>query len=321
MRPGGGRLVRLQARDCAVLLVISLIASPSAVSAGDTVLDELRRNNYSIGLFWHLQVHLRPFAGKELRRQVDLGQLDEKDLSRAHSERIVCGGTAVTFLIDQPTGWTNYVAGSRGLLFETKQSVIRLSEVGVNCRANEIALVGRLRPADEVGLWTIRADEPPRLVCSLPNNGKPFANRISYSPDGLRLAFDWEGFVWLADTATKHCERRFDGIQPSWSPVGDLIAFQGRNDVGYLVNLRTGEKRVFTKTAMAGNTPIHWSPDGEFLLYNDLSSVKIPYYSSWFRLYRLRDGASKRWQNTGGARGLDYGWIADWRDWTHTDRP
>jgi tricorn protease len=113
------------------------------------------------------------------------------------------------------------------------------------------------------------------LVLSLPAlAAEPIrlANNPSLSPDGKRLAFDWNGDVWVVPTAggvarplTLHPAR---DRQPKFSPDGKQIAFisdrEGSPQV-YVMPAEGGTPRQLTFHT-AGYSLEGWYPDGKSLL-------------------------------------------------------
>ena len=132
---------------------------------------------------------------------------------------------------------------------------------------------------------------------------------VSWSGDSIRLAVEFRRtgpganngdagaiVLWDLDTGTFH--KLADGVEPSWSPTGDDIAFfDGTRKKCFLVNANGGvPKLLFSSTKgplPAGRSPlvfpVAWSPAGTSLIFHewveadlavnvyrfDLSSTKI----------------------------------------------
>lgn len=95
------------------------------------------------------------------------------------------------------------------------------------------------------------------------------ARWLSLNPDGSRLAFSYQGDIWVAPTAGGRAIRITDNVEmddrPVWSPDGSKLAFQsdrfGNFDV-FVVDADGGKpKRV---TWFTGNDlPYSWDADGK----------------------------------------------------------
>jgi tricorn protease len=98
------------------------------------------------------------------------------------------------------------------------------------------------------------------------------ANNPALSPDGRLLAFDWNGDIWVADSAggdarqlTAHPGR---DTQPRFSPDGKEIAFVSDRDGSaqvYTIPVSGGTPRQLTFHS-AGAVLQEWTPDGRTLL-------------------------------------------------------
>ncbi len=111
------------------------------------------------------------------------------------------------------------------------------------------------------GLWVVGADgtDPRRLADGLINRFSP----VSWSPDGTRIAFVPYGGIWVANadgTGLTQLTGDSDHANPSWSPSGEQIVFDGGfRDTGVWVVDADGTIRTLVPDDASSPS---WSPDG-----------------------------------------------------------
>jgi eukaryotic-like serine/threonine-protein kinase len=117
----------------------------------------------------------------------------------------------------------------------------------------------------------------------------------SFSPDGNRIAFSWNGEqgdntdIYVKQIGTEDLQRLTTDpaadIEPRWSPDGLYIAFlrQTAEDYGlYLIPSIGGQERHLTKLSLVPPSrfdvvQVGWAPNGEWLAISDKGSPKEPY--------------------------------------------
>lgn len=112
---------------------------------------------------------------------------------------------------------------------------------------------------------------------------------VSWNRDNTRLAIEFRrtgfgasngssGAIVLWDLKSGTFHKLSDGVEPSWSPGGDAVAFfDGMRQTCYLANADGGEKKLLfasTKGPLpAGRSPlvfpVAWSPDGTNLIFHE----------------------------------------------------
>jgi eukaryotic-like serine/threonine-protein kinase len=117
----------------------------------------------------------------------------------------------------------------------------------------------------------------------------------SFSPDGNRIAFTWNGErgdntdIYIKQVGTEDLQRLTTDpapeFSPRWSPNGLYVAFlrQTANDYGlYIVPSIGGRERQLTSLALVPPmrfdvVQVSWSPDSQWLAISDKASTSDPY--------------------------------------------
>ena len=117
--------------------------------------------------------------------------------------------------------------------------------------------------------------QPPPLIVVPLTNDQGNQQGPSFSPDGTRVAYSWNGekkdnFDIYIKLVAGGPSRRLtadpaDDLSPTWSPDGNWISF-GRGGFTYLVSPEGGAER-----RLGAGTPFSWTPDGKSLFVDYLT--------------------------------------------------
>jgi hypothetical protein len=119
---------------------------------------------------------------------------------------------------------------------------------------------------------------------------------VDLSPDGRRIAVHFHdevgigGDIWIAESGKTRMTRLTndtghtqDNASPVWSPDGKRVAFRSyRNGVnGLYVRSTEGgsERRLIASDLLI--TPMAWSPDGRFIVYQSFDANGGPFRGLW----------------------------------------
>jgi Tol biopolymer transport system component len=137
---------------------------------------------------------------------------------------------------------------------------------------------------------------------------------VALSPDRSRLVIDLQGGLWTlpvgGGTATRITDEYNDARQPSWSPDGARIAFQGYRDGTWRIWSVTPDGRdlkALTSGSFDDREPA-WSPDGTRIAF---SSDRSGNYDVW--VLEIASGRVSR-VTTHAANDFQPAWSPDGRE-------
>jgi len=172
----------------------------------------------------------------------------------------------------------------------------RLSPVGSECRQPSVAMQQRrlafTRASWDENIWSQALSAPGRAAgapVSLIGSTRSELNAL-YSPDGSRIAFESQRSgmqeIWVADRDGRNALQltSFNGRlggTPAWSPDGQSIAFDLRNEDGrgdvYVIPARGGAAVPITNHPADDLVP-SWSHDGQWISFG---STRTGRYQIW----------------------------------------
>jgi serine/threonine protein kinase/Tol biopolymer transport system component len=150
--------------------------------------------------------------------------------------------------------------------------------------------------------WFDRSGKAADAIGPIGDIGDP-----AISPDGKRVAFDRaEGSnrdIWTIEIATgKLLRLTYDpevDHDPIWSPAGDRIAFDSHRNPQGLYVADAAKAGAESLAVPGGDGPSSWTPDGRFLVFDSMRSVREPPHI-WLSPLE-GDRKARRWLNSSTA--------------------
>lgn len=117
-------------------------------------------------------------------------------------------------------------------------------------------------------VWTMAG----KLVGTI-GNAKDYYDSPSLSPNGLEVAYEQRGGIWVANADGTGARRiASDGTAPLWSPISDdEIAYTNSRGL-WVVAPSGGSPRLVARGAGDNEG---WSPNGKFIAYWGFGGVKV----------------------------------------------
>ena len=144
---------------------------------------------------------------------------------------------------------------------------------------------------------------------------------ISWSPDGRAFAYDYQGKIYIFDTAGKASHVIASGSSPAWSPDGHWIAFRSAEGKAYAVDPVTqrGRDLFGNRRILEG---VHWSPDSRYVMLSEKTDLisNILHFRDLFLtgvmlVIRVKDGDSVPvgWIGLESPDDRGFDWVSDYR--------
>jgi WD40 repeat protein len=94
--------------------------------------------------------------------------------------------------------------------------------------------------------------------------GQPRVTSISFSPDGTRFVYGYQGSVYLYDLGAGSPRRIAAGDNPTWSPNGKWVAFRSEKGIASVLEAATFQpiELIARRKIEHG---VHWSPDSQYI--------------------------------------------------------
>jgi dipeptidyl aminopeptidase/acylaminoacyl peptidase len=133
---------------------------------------------------------------------------------------------------------------------------------------------------------------------------------ITWDPGARRLVFDDHGEIRVLDTGTSESLVVGEGLDPTWSPDGRLIAYRTQDRRIALLDFqsgRTGMRRLGMKVTSFA----HWSPDSNYIFVDeDKGQPRGCFSDTRFVAYEVSTGKSQVVYDPCGRRDWSFGWVA-----------
>jgi Tol biopolymer transport system component len=151
-------------------------------------------------------------------------------------------------------------------------------------------------------------------------HGSGWQRRLSWSPDGTKMAFEWaekgrSAYIYVADADGSNLVKLYpdaSNSDPVWSHDSRKIAFRTKNDL-VSINLDGTDLTYLSNGTDGTRYPRYsWSPDGNKLLY--IASAKEVNEDEQFGIFVVNADGTKRTEIMTGAYFENPCWSSDGRE-------
>lgn len=172
---------------------------------------------------------------------------------------------------------TLVVLDTQGLVRQHIEVPAFAEALGVSTDASKIAFAGTIGGATSTlrGLHVLELRTGSFATLerwSGPQSEKLPWRSLSWSPDGTRLVYEYDGEVVVIEVRTMHRRVIAKGEGPDWSADGAWIAYRSPEGTLVMRDPKTGESVSLQRVVQGG---IRWSPDSRYLLFWEKSQLVV----------------------------------------------
>ena len=274
---------------CRTLPLVVLIALAATLSAGESVRQQIEREQRETGLT------LASFENKFKtinfgKRLPELKEIKVSDDGRPLQGAISRDGVLIAFELssNRPSHWTLGVAHSDGSGLHEYADVASPSSICWSNDKSKLALnaADPKQPNGDLLIVPLDAKATQQF-----DAGGSLTSQC-WSPDDKQIVYGIGKSIRIYDLGQKKWRELTKGENPAWSPDGDWIAFY--RDGAYYATHPSGrdEKVLFRKKGHGGGP--WWSPDGmlvAYMVHGGRDGNWMGFESRQLRVRRLSDGS------------------------------
>jgi TolB protein len=160
-------------------------------------------------------------------------------------------------------------------------------EPSVSPDGRSIAYLSKLAGNYDIWVMDVNSRQSMQITDTKGDESSP-----SWSPDGTRLIYSFEGDIYTQETdaarGVRLTEDEFNNIEPSYSPDGEMIVFSSDRDGSYdlwVMDADGTHMKKLTIDRSSERAPA-WSPDGNWIAYISNSAGE---FNIWALRMRIED--------------------------------